>query len=103
VFPSGHAIATSVTVFAAVIALVPAGRRRVAWGLAAAVFALLMAASRAYLAAHWLSDALAGLLLGTSCALLAAVVVDRAQRGWRHRRGAPEAAPQQAIRPADRP
>jgi hypothetical protein len=34
-FPSGHAIAASVTVVAAVIALVPPGRRRVAWGAAA--------------------------------------------------------------------
>jgi undecaprenyl-diphosphatase len=101
-FPSGHSIAASVTVFAAIIALVPAGRRGVIWGLAATVFAVLMAASRAYLAAHWLSDAVAGLLLGTSCALLAAAVVDRAQRGWRHRRGTPVAAPQQAVRPGDR-
>jgi undecaprenyl-diphosphatase len=100
-FPSGHSIAASVTVFAAVIALVPAGRRRVAWGLAAAVFAVLMGLSRAYLGAHWLSDAMAGLLLGTSCALLAAVVVDRAQRAWRRRHGIPETAPQQAVRPAD--
>jgi membrane-associated phospholipid phosphatase len=101
-FPSGHSVAASVTVFAAVIALVPAGRRRVVWGLAAAVFALLMGLSRAYLGAHWLSDAIAGLLLGTSCALLAAVVVDQAQRGWRRRHGIPEAVPQKAVRPADR-
>ena len=100
-FPSGHAIATSVTVFAAVIALVPAGRRRIAWGLAAAVFAMLMAASRAYLAAHWLSDAVAGLLLGTSCALVAAVVVDRVQRSQRRRRRIPTAAPRHAVRPSD--
>ena len=102
-FPSGHAIATSVTVFAAVIALVPAGRRRVAWGLAAAGFALLMAISRAYLAAHWLSDAVAGLLLGTSCALVTAVLVDQAQRRRRHRRERPEATSRRAARPADRP
>jgi undecaprenyl-diphosphatase len=101
-FPSGHSIAASVTVFAVVIALVPAGRRRVAWGLAAAFFALLMAASRAYLGAHWLSDAIAGLLLGTSCALLAAVAVDQAQRGWRRRRAIRGAPPQEAVRPADR-
>jgi membrane-associated phospholipid phosphatase len=101
-FPSGHSIAASVTVFAAVIALVPAGRRRVAWGLAAAAFALLMALTRAYLGAHWLSDAIAGLLLGTSCALLAAVAVDQAQRGWRRRHGIHDAAPQEAVRPADR-
>ena len=89
-FPSGHAIAASVTVVAAVIALVPPGRRRVAWGLAAVGFSILMAASRGYLAAHWLSDAVAGILLGTSCALLAAVVVDWLQRRWRAR-GAGEA------------
>ena len=102
-FPSGHAIATSVTVFAAVIALVPAGRRRVVWGLAAAGFAVLMGLSRAYLGAHWLSDAVAGLLLGTSCALVTAVLVDRVQRGRRHRHGIPGATPRRAARPADRP
>ena len=37
-FPSGHSIAASVTVVAAVIVLVPPGRRRVAWGAAAAGF-----------------------------------------------------------------
>src|SRR5208337_3629358 len=37
-FPSGHAIAASVTVVAAVIALVPAGRRRTVWGAAAVAF-----------------------------------------------------------------
>ena len=101
-FPSGHSIAASVTVLAAVIALVPAGRRRVAWGLAATAFALLMALTRAYLGAHWLSDAIAGLLVGTSCALLAAVAVDRAQRGWRRRHGIHDTAPHEAVRPADR-
>jgi membrane-associated phospholipid phosphatase len=102
-FPSGHAIATSVTVFAAVIALVPAGRRRVAWGLAAAGFAMLMGLSRAYLGAHWLSDAVAGLLLGTSCALVTAVAVDRIQRGRHRRHGTSEAVLQKTVRPADRP
>ena len=74
-FPSGHSIAATVTVVAAVIALVPPGRARVAWGAAAAGFSILMALSRAYLGAHWLSDAIAGVLLGTSCALLAALAV----------------------------
>ena len=100
-FPSGHAIAASVTVFAAVIALVPPGRRRVAWGAAAAVFAILMAASRAYLGAHWLSDAIAGLLLGTTCALLTAVAVDQAQRAWLRRRALRAGTAHEAIRPAD--
>ena len=79
-FPSGHAIAASVTVVAAVIALVPAGRRRTWWGAAAVAFSIVMGLSRAYLGAHWLSDATAGILLGTSCALLAALVADQFQR-----------------------
>jgi undecaprenyl-diphosphatase len=90
-FPSGHAIAASVTVVAAVIALVPAGRRRVLWGAAAVAFSIVMGLSRAYLAAHWLSDATAGILLGTSCALLTALAADQFQR--RHNRG------QQSTRP----
>ena len=85
-FPSGHSIAASVTVVAAVIALVPPGRRRVAWGAAAVGFSVLMAVSRSYLAAHWLSDAIAGVLLGWSCALLVAVVVNEFQRRWGARR-----------------
>jgi undecaprenyl-diphosphatase len=74
-FPSGHAVAASVTAVAAVIALWPEGRRRYLWGAAAVAFSLVMALSRAYLLAHWLSDALAGVLLGTTVALGSAVVV----------------------------
>jgi membrane-associated phospholipid phosphatase len=89
-FPSGHAVATSVTAVAAVIALVPPGRRRAWWGAAAVMFSILMGLSRAYLAAHWLSDAVAGVLLGTSCALTAALVIglfQRWRRGTRQRPG----------------
>src|SRR5207247_5750697 len=105
-FPSGHSVAATVTVVAAVIALVPPGRARVAWGTVAAVFSVLMALSRAYLGAHWLSDALAGVLLGASCALLAALVVGLLQRRWGRRRpGGPappagQAAPD-TTQPAD--
>jgi undecaprenyl-diphosphatase len=87
-FPSGHSVAASVTVVAAVIALVPTGRQRAAWGAAAVAFSIVMALSRAYLGAHWLSDAVAGVLLGTSCALLAALVVGLLQRRWVRRRPA---------------
>ena len=100
-FPSGHAVAASVTVLAAVIALVPAGRR-VPWGAAAVTFSILMGLSRAYLAAHWLSDAAAGILLGTSCALLAALIADQFQR--RHNRSQQAARTQclAAVPPAHR-
>jgi membrane-associated phospholipid phosphatase len=92
-FPSGHSIAASVTIVAAVIALVPPGRRRAWWGAGAVAFSALMALSRAYLGAHWLSDAIAGVLLGTSCALLAALVVGALQRRWGRRQPGGPAPP----------
>ena len=79
-FPSGHAVAATVTLIAAVIALFPEGRKRSAWGAAGAIFSLAMGVSRAYLAAHWLSDAVAGVLLGTSTALVALMAVDAIRR-----------------------
>ncbi len=90
-FPSGHAVAASVTVVAAVIALFPEGPRRYAWGAAAVAFSLVMGLSRAYLAAHWLSDAVGGVLLGTTIALATAIAVHtfRERRG---RRGSAVAA-----------
>jgi len=98
-FPSGHAVAAAVTVVALVIASVPTGRQRAVWGTVAAVFALLMALSRAYLAAHWLTDAVAGTLLGVTFALVTAIVVQelRDRREPRERPGQPaEAAPSSA-------
>ena len=74
-FPSGHAVAASVTAVAAVIALFPEGKGRYVWGAVAVAFSLVMGLSRAYLLAHWLSDAVAGVLLGTSFALTTALVV----------------------------
>ena len=72
--------------------------------LAAAGFSILMALSRAYLGAHWLSDAIAGVLLGTSCALLAALVVSALQRRWGAHRPDRSAHPPvpDTARPADR-
>jgi undecaprenyl-diphosphatase len=104
-FPSGHSIAATVTVVAAVIALVPPGRRRAWWGAGAVAFSVLMALSRAYLLAHWLSDAIAGVLLGMSCALLAALVVGLLQRRWRDHHPGPAAhgpAAPDVTQPADK-
>ena len=87
-FPSGHAVAASVTVIAAAIALAPPGRRRAWWVLAAMAFSILMGLSRAYLGAHWLSDAVAGILLGISCAVVTVLMIGQIQRRVEGRQGA---------------
>lgn len=104
-FPSGHAVAASVTVFAGVIVLLPPGRVRARWGAVAAGFAIVMALSRAYLGAHWLSDALAGVLVGASCALLTALVVGALQRRRSDGQGParPEPVPALSLVPSEDP
>jgi len=68
-FPSGHAIAGAVTAVGLVIVLLPPGSKRWSWEVRAAIFASLMALSRTYLSMHWLSDVVAGALLGVGLAL----------------------------------
>jgi undecaprenyl-diphosphatase len=68
-FPSGHAVAAAVTAVRVVIVLLPPGHGRWVWERWAAVYASLMALSRTYLGAHWLSDVVAGMLLGCAIAI----------------------------------
>jgi undecaprenyl-diphosphatase len=68
-FPSGHSVAGAVTAVGLVVVLLPPGKARWAWELRAATFATVMSLSRTYLGAHWLSDVVAGGLLGTSLAI----------------------------------
>jgi membrane-associated phospholipid phosphatase len=67
-YPSGHAIASAVTAIGVVMALT-SGRRRLHWMVGAVCLAALVALSRTYLAAHWLTDVLGGSLLGAGLAL----------------------------------
>ncbi|MFC7331266.1 phosphatase PAP2 family protein [Marinactinospora rubrisoli] len=77
-FPSGHA-AFAAVLGMALVAVVPRHR---GWVLAGAlVWTALMAWSRIYLGVHWLSDTVAGALLGWGVGLLAWGIVDR--RGTR--------------------
>jgi undecaprenyl-diphosphatase len=68
-FPSGHAIAGTVTAVGLVLVLAPPGPARWRWEVRAAVFGAVMALSRVYLRAHWLSDTVAGALIGAGLAL----------------------------------
>jgi undecaprenyl-diphosphatase len=68
-FPSGHAIASAVTAVGLVLVLASPGPTRWRWEVRAVAFAAVMALSRVYLRAHWLSDTVAGGLLGAALAL----------------------------------
>ena len=74
-FPSGHAVAGSALVVALVLVFFPPGERRRKWELLAVAFAFVMALSRVYLAAHWFSDVVTGVLLGSGIALGSAALV----------------------------
>ena len=71
-FPSGHAVAGAATAVALVLVFLSPGPKRRRWEVAAMIFAFVMAFSRVYLLAHWFSDVVAGVLLGTGIALGAA-------------------------------
>jgi membrane-associated phospholipid phosphatase len=68
-FPSGHAIATAVTAVGLVLVLARPGPSRWRWEVNAVIFTSIMALSRVYLRAHWLSDTVVGALLGAGLAL----------------------------------
>ena len=76
-FPSGHAVAGAVVAISLVIVLVQPGTARRNLEIAAAGFAIVMAGTRVYLGAHWLTDVFGGVALGAACAIGAAALVQR--------------------------
>jgi membrane-associated phospholipid phosphatase len=75
-FPSGHSAAAAATWFAVALVI---GRHSPRWtraalAAAATVIAVTVAASRALLGVHWLTDVVAGTLVGWGWFLLSALV-----------------------------
>jgi membrane-associated phospholipid phosphatase len=91
-FPSGHATAVAATAVALVLVLLPEGPTRRKWEVTALVVTTFMSLSRTYLNAHWLSDVLAGSLLGAGIAILSAGITTEV-RDIVMRRRARRAAP----------
>jgi membrane-associated phospholipid phosphatase len=88
-FPSGHAVAAAATAVALVLVLMPSGSRRRKWEAIAVLFAFVMAFSRVYLNAHWLSDVVAGVVLGAGVALGSAALATEVREAAMRMRGSP--------------
>jgi membrane-associated phospholipid phosphatase len=92
-YPSGHAIAAAVTAFALVVVFLPARPNRLRVIGLAATFAAMMALSRTYLSAHWLTDVVGGALLGVGLALFWPAAFELIRERQRVRASPDEAAP----------
>lgn len=98
-FPSGHALMAAATAVALVVVFVKPGPHRRIWEIRAGLFALVMALSRTYLRAHWLTDVVAGVLLGAAIAIGVAAIFQT----WRSRRAGVHLSPAHATRVAQGP
>ena len=74
-FPSGHAVAGAALAVALVLVAFPPGPERRKWERVAMAFTFVMALSRVYLAAHWFSDVVTGVVLGAGIAIGSAALV----------------------------
>jgi membrane-associated phospholipid phosphatase len=78
-FPSGHATYAGATCLALVLLFTTPGTRRRWWWALASLGVLGMAWSRTYLQVHWLTDVIAGSLLGSGISLLVFAFAQRHQ------------------------
>ena len=79
-FPSGHATYAAATCLALVLLFTTPGTHRRWWGSGLATLGVIgMAWSRTYLEVHWLSDVVAGALLGTGVSLFVFAIAQQHQ------------------------
>jgi undecaprenyl-diphosphatase len=78
-FPSGHVAYAGATCLALVLLFTTPGTRRRWWSALAILGVVGMAWSRTYLQAHWLTDVIAGALLGIGVSLLVFALAQRHQ------------------------
>jgi len=98
-FPSGHAAYAGATCVVLVLVLTTPGPGRGRWWALGAIGIVAMAWSRTYLQVHWLSDVVAGSLLGVGVALLVAAGAQR----WDERRSRGDAREPGDLSPAAPP
>jgi membrane-associated phospholipid phosphatase len=82
-------VAAAATAVALVLVLMPSGPGRRKWEAIAVLFAFVMAFSRVYLDAHWLSDVVAGVVLGAAVALGSAALATEVRDVGIRMRGTP--------------
>jgi len=98
-FPSGHATYAGATCVALVLLFTTPGARRRWWWMLAGLGVVGMAWSRTYLQVHWLTDVIAGALLGSGISLLVFAIAQRHANGGGGRRARrPSAEPLRAGR-----
>jgi undecaprenyl-diphosphatase len=91
-YPSGHAMVSGAAIgigFAVIVGIIWPRRHQLFLGLGIA-YAVVMAWSRTYLRAHWLTDVVGGLLFGTAIVLVVAALVIRRRGDTRDRVGEPD-------------
>ena len=72
-FVSGHSLTAAAVAITLVLVFVPTGAHRRTWLVVAVGYAVVMAASRVYLRAHWLTDTVVGITIGAACAVAMAL------------------------------